>query len=114
MVAHGDLRGDVDECVRVLADWLDAELRQRQKVNGDSGQRIWGEDDAAGAKPGHKLNGILYIKRWGHQALLTSMNSDLHCILQISSESADSGGKLQLRPCDAVIAGVGAAPWVMA
>ena len=46
MVAHGDLRGDVDECVRVPAGWLDAELRQRQKVNGDSGQRIWGEDDA--------------------------------------------------------------------
>ena len=71
MVAHGDLRGDVDECVRVPAGWLDAELRQRQKVNGDSGQRIWGEDDAViagvGAAPWsfiEKGDGIIHFYKF--------------------------------------------------
>ena len=38
-----------------------------------------------GAKPGHKLNGVLSTKQRGHQVLLTRMNSVLHCILQILS-----------------------------
>jgi hypothetical protein len=46
----------------------------------------------------HKFTGVLSIKQWNHQALLTSMNSDIHCVLQTLLGSMDPGEKLQLRP----------------
>jgi len=58
----------------------------------------------AGAKPGHKLTGVMSIKRRGHQAQVTSMISDFHCILQNSWGRWTQCEKLQLRHWEMVIA----------